>query len=118
MSKRLELARLALGLALILGNFVPIGIASAQEASTDAVHRKVKSRVSPEYPALARQMKVRGKVKIEATIAADGRVTNTKVVGGSPVLVDAAIDALRKWRFEAAPKETSEIIEFDFGNQN
>ena len=59
-------------------------------------------------------MNVTGKVKIEVTISADGRVTSTKVVGGSPLLVGSALDAIKKWRFEAAPKESTEIIEFDF----
>jgi TonB family protein len=86
----------------------------AQDASPDAVKRKVKTRVVPDFPPLARQLNVTGKVKIEVTISADGRVTSTKVVGGSPVLVGSALDAVKRWRFEAAPKETSEIIEFSF----
>jgi protein TonB len=86
----------------------------AQEASTDAVKRKVKTRVVPDFPILARQMNVTGKVKIEVTISADGHVTSTKVVGGSPLLVGAAQDAIKRWRFEAAPKESTEIIEFNF----
>jgi periplasmic protein TonB len=119
MRKRLELAQFALGLTLLLGGLiVPMRNTSAQEASADASHRKVKNRVTPDYPSLAKQMNVTGKVKVETTISPDGRVTNTKVVGGSPILVNAAIDALRKWRFESAPKESTEIIEFDFGNQN
>jgi protein TonB len=119
MRKRLELARLGLGLALLFGGLiVPIRHTSAQEASADAARRKVKNRVTPEYPLLAKQMNVTGKVKIETTISPDGHVTNTKVVGGSPILVNAAIEALRKWRFESAPKESTEIIEFDFGGQN
>jgi protein TonB len=85
-----------------------------QDASPDAVKRKVKTRVVPDFPPLARQLNVTGKVKIEVTISADGRVTSTKVVGGSPVLVGSALDAVKRWRFEAAPKETSEIIEFSF----
>ena len=60
---------------------------------------------TPEYPALAKQMNVTGKVKIEATVAADGHVAGTRVVGGSPLLVNAALDALKKWRFEPARKK-------------
>lgn len=86
----------------------------AQETSTDAAKRKVKTRIVPDFPVLAKQMNVTGKVKIEATISADGHVTSTKVVGGSPLLVGAAVEALKKWRFEAAPKESSEIVEFNF----
>jgi TonB family protein len=86
----------------------------AQETSTDVAKRKVKTRVVPDFPVLAKQMNVTGKVKIEVTISPDGHVTSTKVVGGSPLLVGAALDALKKWRFEAAPKESTEIIEFNF----
>ena len=76
--------------------------------------RKVKDKVVPDFPPLAKQMNVTGRVKIAATVSPDGRVTSTKVIGGSPLLVNAALDALKKWRFEPAAKETSEIIEFDF----
>jgi TonB family protein len=86
----------------------------AQETSPDAAKRKVKTKIVPDFPPLARQLNVTGKVKIEATISPDGRVTSTKVVGGSPLLVSSALDAIKKWRFEAAPKESVEIIEFDF----
>jgi protein TonB len=86
----------------------------AQEAPADTVKRKVKTRVVPDFPPLARQLNVTGKVKIEVTISPDGHVTSTKVVGGSPVLVGSALDAIKRWRFEAAPKETTEIIEFSF----
>jgi len=88
--------------------------ASAQEANADTAKRKVKSKVVPDFPPLAKQMNVTGKVKIEATISSDGRVTTTKVIGGSPLLINSALDALKKWRFESAPKESTEIIEFDF----
>ena len=90
----------------------------AQDATTDAAKRKVRVKVTPEYPDLARQMNVTGKVKIEAKIAPDGHVEDTRVVGGSPLLVNAALDALKKWRFEAAPKETTEVVEFTFNGAN
>jgi len=45
-------------------------------------------------------------------------VTNTRVVGGSPVLVGAATDALKKWRFEPAAKDSVEIIQFEFNGQS
>jgi TonB family protein len=90
----------------------------AQDAATDAAKRKVRVKVTPEYPDLARQMNVTGKVKIEAKIAPDGHVEDTRVVGGSPLLVNAALDALKKWRFEPAPKESTEVVEFTFNGAN
>jgi TonB family protein len=108
-----------LGLALILGGAVAVPPkAAGQDASGDQVKRKVRSKVVPDYPQLARQMNVTGKVKVAVTIAADGHVTSTKAVGGSPLLVSSAMDAVKKWRFEPAPKESTEVIEFDFSGQN
>jgi len=108
-----------LGLALLLGGSAILPAkASAQDASSEASKRKVRSKVVPEYPTLAKQMNVTGKVKIEATIAADGHVLTTKIVGGSPLLVNAALDALKKWRFEPASRDTTEVIEFEFNGQN
>ena len=110
-----RLALLGMGLALILGGSAVLPPkAPAQDASTDAARRKVRSRVLPEYPSLARQMNVAGKVKVEATVSADGRVLDTRVVGGSPLLVNAAVEALKKWRFEPAAKDTTELVEFEF----
>jgi protein TonB len=106
-------------MALLLGGSAAVLMpkASAQESSTEANKRKVRSKVVPDYPPLAKQMNVTGKVKIETTIAADGHVVNTKVIGGSPLLVNAALDALKKWRFEPAAKDTTETIEFEFAGQ-
>lgn len=107
-----------LGAALILTGMLgmPPSVKSQEEPSQETAKRRVRSKVAPEYPALARQMNVTGKVKIEAQITADGHVGNTKIIGGSPLLVNAALDALKKWRFEPAPKDTSEVLEFDFRN--
>jgi len=110
-----KLILVGLGLTLLLGKPVILpSKASAQDASTDAGKRKVRTKVVPEYPALAKQMNVTGKVKIETTVAADGHVLSTRVVGGSPLLVNAALDALKKWHFEPGPKDTTEIVEFSF----
>lgn len=86
----------------------------AQQQNIDEVKRKVKSRVTPSYPELARRMNVAGKVKIEVVITPDGRVRNTRVIGGHPLLVNAALDAVKEWRFVAAPEETTQVVEFEF----
>ena len=116
---KLKAILISLALTLVLGGaaIVPHK-ASAQDNATDAGKRKVRVRVTPEYPALAKQMQMTGKVKIEATVAADGHVVSTRVVGGSPILVNSAVDALKKWHFEPAAKETTEIVEFAFSGQS
>jgi TonB family protein len=90
----------------------------AQDSASATMKRKLRSKVVPEYPEIARQLHLQGKVKIEATIASDGHVSGAKVVGGHPILAQSAMDAVKKWRFEPGPKETTEIIEINFDSQN
>lgn len=108
----------------MLSRFSVVGLLSAifllppaAFSQDSAAKRKVNHRVVPDYPSLARQMNITGKVKIEAVVAPDGHVKSTHAVGGSPLLVDAAIKALKSWKFESGPKETTEIVEFDFSPQ-
>lgn len=111
-------AVVVLEMALFLGGAIAATPkVSAQQNSTESAGRKVRTKVVPDYPSLAKQMNVSGKVKIQATVATDGHVLTTKVIGGSPLLVNSALDALKKWRFEPAPKDTTEIVEFEFNNQ-
>jgi TonB family protein len=76
--------------------------------------RKVKTAVKPEYPQVARQMRVTGTVRLEATVAPDGKVRDTKVLGGSPLLVQEAVTAVKKWKYEEGAKETVETVEVVF----
>ena len=86
----------------------------AQSGTTDESKRKVKTRTTPLYPELAKRMNVAGKVKIEVVITPDGRVKSTRVVGGHPLLVQACQDAVKEWKFVAAPEETTQVVEFEF----
>jgi TonB family protein len=76
--------------------------------------RKVVSRVAPFYPEVAKRMLVGGVVKLEVVVRANGRVKSTKVLGGSPVLIQAAADAVQKWKFDVAPQETTEAVQVVF----
>lgn len=89
-----------------------------QQGSTDEGKRKVKTRISPIYPELARRMNVTGKVKIEVVIAPDGHVRSSRVIGGHPLLVQACQDAVKEWKFFPAAEETTQVIEFDFHGAN
>jgi TonB family protein len=85
----------------------------AQDSQSE-ITRRVKSKVQPTYPELARKMNLTGTVKVEVVVAPNGTVKEAKVVGGHPVLANAALDAVRKWRFEPAPAESSGIVNFKF----
>jgi len=85
----------------------------AQDASSDMV-RRAKVKVAPVYPDLARKMNITGTVKIQVVVATNGTVKDAKVLGGHPVLAGAALDAVRKWRFEPAAVESSGVVELKF----
>jgi TonB family protein len=60
------------------------------------------SSVPPVYPALAKTQHVAGDVRVDALIDATGRVTTMKVVSGPSLLQQAAMDALRQWKYQPA----------------
>jgi len=60
---------------------------------------KILNRVNPPYPPLAKQARIQGAVKLEGIIAKDGTIQQLKVISGHPLLVAAALDAVRQWRY-------------------
>ena len=57
------------------------------------------NKISPVYPPLARQTRVSGTVRLHAIISKDGSVQQLEVLSGHPLLVQAALDAVRQWRY-------------------
>jgi periplasmic protein TonB len=83
-------------------------VTSAAEAG-----RKAVNKVQPAYPDLARKTNVHGTVKVEVVIAPNGTVKTMHPLGGHPLLIQSALEALKKWRYEPGP-ETKTIVEFRF----
>ncbi len=94
----------------LLAVMVAVQTASAQDESG----RKVKTRVAPAYPELARKMNVSGVVKVQITIAPNGTVKSAKALGGHPLLIDPAVDAAKRWKYEPGKDETTTILQFNF----
>jgi len=106
------IGQLVLCVVLLVPTFVPT-LASSQQGPSEAT-RRVTNRVVPPYPDLARAMNVRGSVRLEVIVAANGTVKSLKVVGGHPVLAQAAERAVQKWQWERASHESSESVELRF----
>lgn len=79
--------------------------------------RKVKTKVSPQYPELARKMNITGAVRLELLVSANGQVKAVKTLGGHPLLIDAAQNAVKQWRYEPG-QEGTEVVEIRFSNGN
>jgi len=82
--------------------------------SANAADRKVRQQVAPEYPALARQFNASGIVKLSVEVAPGGEVREVKPIGGHPLLIPAAENAVKKWKFEPAKESSTELVEFKF----
>ena len=57
-------------------------------------------KVEPVYPALAKQARVSGTVELLGVLGTDGRIHELKVLRGHPLLINAALEAVRQWIFE------------------
>jgi len=90
-----------LGLALILG--LSAGVLAAQDAPKKVTKNEglnaVTTKVPPDYPAIARQLKIEGAVELEVVVTEAGVVEKVNIVSGNPVLTRPASDALKKWKF-------------------
>lgn len=108
MPRRIAVALLSLAMLGVFPSLV-----SGQQ-NDPATGRKAIVKVKPEYPELARRLNISGTVKVGVVIAPDGSVKSTKVVGGNPVLIVAAQDAVRKWKYTPASGESTELVELKF----
>lgn len=110
----LRTGSLIVALALSAGLYTPGRTVQAQSRT----ERKVVDKTAPIYPDLAKRMHLTGVVKLEVVVRANGSVKSTRVVGGNPVLIQSATDAVRKWKFETTSEETIGVVELTFDPAN
>jgi TonB family protein len=108
---RYIVALLLLSLTTLFG---AVGSAQNQTSSSENENgRKIIRKTAPSYPEIARKMGLGGTVRVMATVAADGSVKSVEPMGGGPVLIKAAEDAVSKWKFSPGG-ETRELVEIHF----
>ncbi len=111
-------AVLGLGLVVARPGLLAPSTSAQESGKTEELTRKPKTKVAPVYPDVARRMNVSGTVRLSVVVAPNGTVKSSKAIGGHPVLVNAAMDAMKHWKFEPAPTESSGIVEFKFQPQD
>jgi TonB family protein len=97
----------------VVGGFVP---AFARGAVSTGVNNYLTpvSKVEPVYPPLARQAGVQGAVVLQATVNAQGSVENLKIVSGHPLLIQAAINAVKNWKYAPQVDTVTTIATVNF----
>jgi protein TonB len=73
----------------------------------------------PVYPQLAKSARVQGTIKLQAIIAVDGTIKNLRLISGPPLLVNAAVEAVRRWQYKptllnGSPVEVITEIDVNF----
>lgn len=91
-----------------------VGIFFLAGAILRADNRKAVKTSPPVYPAIAAKMRVEGSVKLDATIDPDGTVSDVKVVSGHQLLAPAAVEAVKKWKYEPADAKSTQAVTVDF----
>ena len=96
--------------------FMAVGLLMAAMPLLAQDGRKIKHQVQPVYPDLAKQANITGSVRLEVTVAPSGKVMETKVLGGSPLLIASAEQAVKQWQYEPASDTSSVTVVINFTN--
>jgi TonB family protein len=96
--------------------FAVFALLGSNAAYAQSTSRKLKTGPPPEYPELARRNNIKGTARVQLLVSLDGKVKDVKILGGHPVLVQAVVDAVSKWKYEPAAQESVVIVKFDFGS--
>jgi TonB family protein len=84
------------------------------EVETAQADRKLITRVAPEYPETLKRLKIGGTVRLRVTISPKGNVETVDVLGGNPILGEAAQAAVKQWVYIAGHSETVLVVSVPF----
>ena len=101
-----------LALSLVCANSLRVFAQNAEPAAK--AKRKVLVSVQPQYPAVFREGRFEGQVRIAATVLANGNVSNVETLGGNPMLSQFAEAAVKNWKYAPGPAQTVEEVVFNF----
>jgi periplasmic protein TonB len=86
----------------------------AQSSDQNSSDRKLISRVEPEYPDALKKLYIGGVVRVEVQVAPNGTVKNTKLLGGSPILGQSTMKAIKQWKYAPAAAEETLTVKLEF----
>ncbi len=110
-SKRGLLLAFSLLMMSLLVSAVPSAAQSRDENSSD---RRVITRVEPEYPDALKRLYIGGVVRVEVVVAPNGAVKSAKLLGGSPILGQSTMKALKQWKYSPAASDETLTVKLEF----
>jgi TonB family protein len=109
--ERRLLRKLSQFVMILLFGALPL-LAQIQEQTTR--ERKVITRVEPEYPDTLKRLYIGGIVRVEIEVEPNGVVKSTKLLGGSPILGQSTMKAVKQWKYAPAASEETLTVKFEF----
>ena len=110
-TKRTRLLLLIAGLAALFSISQSLQAQNREQNSSD---RKVITRVEPDYPETLKRLYIGGVVKVEAVVAPSGVVESTQLIGGSPILGQSAMKAVKQWKYAPAGNKEKIVVQLEF----
>lgn len=104
---------LAIGLLTMSMLFSSVSL-MAQARDQNLSDRKVLTRVEPEYPDALKRLYIGGVVRLEVVVAPSGAVRSTKLLGGSPILGQSTMKAVKQWKYAPAPSDETLTVKLEF----
>ncbi len=104
---------LTLGLVMTSVLLSSVSVA-AQAHDQNSSDRKVITRVEPEYPDALKRLYIGGVVRVEVLVAPNGVVKSTKLLGGSPILGQSTMKAVKQWKYAPAASEEVLTVKLEF----
>jgi TonB family protein len=109
----LKNALAAFGLTLLV-LLAPVSPSAAQVERVDKSNRKVVRTSEPDYPIIVKNAHIGGSVRLSVTVLPNGDVARVDILGGNPIFVASAINAIRKWKYAPAASQTKEEVQINF----
>jgi TonB family protein len=96
---------------VLLGSLLSAAAQTSDQSSSD---RKIINRIEPEYPDALKRLYIGGVVRVEVVVAPNGVVKSTKLLGGSPILGQSTMKAIKQWRYAPAASEEVLTVRLEF----
>jgi TonB family protein len=100
--------------AVVLPGFFALATLTAQTYVPVDGERRVVSHVDPDYPDALKKLYIGGVVRVEVVVAPNGTVRSTKLLGGSPILGQSTMKAIKQWKYAPAPSDETLTVKIEF----
>ena len=94
--------------------FAPVQNLLPRLRAQDAGARKPIYKVQPKYPEYLKHHDIGGSVRLSVEITPKGTVRTIEPLGGNPILVESAVEAVKQWKYEPAEASTTVEVKIDF----